>query len=52
LDAGADPDSRWRSRPLGRAGDPSRRLQDSGQRMAKGIVKSKRVKGGLTVRSP
>src|SRR6516165_8698245 len=32
MDAGADPDPRWRSRPLRRAGDPSRRLQDAGQR--------------------
>src|SRR5262252_2174191 len=47
LDAGADPDPRWRSRPLGRAGDPSRRLQDSGQRCCNGSSRRHLLPGSL-----
>src|SRR6516225_10305671 len=49
LDAGADPDPRWRSRPLGRADGPSRRLQDSGQRCRNGSNRLHLLFGILTV---
>src|SRR6516164_5933107 len=47
LDAGADPDPRWRSRPLGRADGPSRRLQDSGQRCRNGSSRRHLLLGSL-----
>src|SRR5215470_16886988 len=47
MDAGADPDPRWRSRPLRRAGDPSRRLQDSGQRRRNGSSRRHLLPGSL-----
>src|ERR1700680_19247 len=40
LESGADPDPRWRSRPLGRAGDRTRRLQGSCQRCSTGPSRS------------
>src|SRR5215467_4806752 len=47
LDARADPDPRWRSRPLGRASDSSRRLQDSGQRCCNGSSRRHLLLGSL-----
>ena len=47
LDARADPDPRWRSRPLGRADGPSRRLQDSGQRCRNGSSRRHLLLGSL-----
>src|SRR6516225_5460019 len=47
MDAGADPDPRWRSWPLRRAGDPSRRLQDSGQRRRNGSSRRHLLLGSL-----
>jgi hypothetical protein len=47
VDAGAGPDPRWRSRPLGRAGDPSRRLQGSGQRCRNGSSRRHLLPGSL-----
>ncbi len=47
LDAGADPDPRRGSRPLGQAGDPSRRLQDSCQRCGNGSCRCNLLFGSL-----
>src|SRR6266700_4535542 len=51
LVCGADPDPRRGSRTHGAAGDPSRRLQDSGQRCGDGPSRRDLLSGSVTPRT-